>query len=64
MNIIGAVNYTCDSLAKQKAGQKRLAHPDRKKIEQSADIQDAQDVEYPLASDPDSMLGHLLDTSA
>lgn len=63
MNVIGAVNNTCDSLSKQKDRQ-ALAHPGRKKTEQSADNKDTENVKYPQASDPDSMMGHLLDTSA
>lgn len=64
MNKIGAVNYIYDSLAKQNAGQQRLVQSGRKKNGQTEDKHPALDVEYPLASDPDSMIGHLLDTSA
>ncbi len=64
MNKIGAVNNISDSLAKQKAAQQRLAQSGRKKNEKLADKHAAEDVEFPLESDTDSMVGHLLDTSA
>jgi hypothetical protein len=64
MNKIGAVNYINDSLARQKARQQRFAQSGRKKNEHTVEQQTSQEVEYPLASDPDSMIGHLLDTSA
>ena len=64
MNKIGAVNNISDSLAKQNAGQQRLAKSGRKKNENLTDKDVSQDVEFPLESDTDSMVGHLLDTSA
>ncbi|MGV8933520.1 MAG: hypothetical protein ACOH1I_02805 [Gallionellaceae bacterium] len=64
MNKIGAVNNICDSLVKQKTGQQRAARAARKKVEKLTDKQVAQDVEFPLESDTESLVGQLLDTSA
>ena len=64
MNLIGAVNYAQDSLAKYKARQQERGSSNRRKPEKNVENLNIQQDGHPLTIDPESNIGNLLDTTA